>query len=172
MKKKLRRMFELVERLRTGYFNVRGLSQELSISERQIYRDMGDLRQIGFNIRADPGTKNHRVFSDTTVPVKSLDFEETFFLLTVCNETGGNHPIPFHICKRPIARPSKFGTTCREVSASRWNLSERHSKSCVNHTMNGKKRKRFSMRSAVPIRKECRSVSVIRTRRIKTSKPF
>lgn len=95
MPKQLHRYFELLAYLKAGNSNIRTLTTNLSVSRRQVYRDIQQLRNLGFLIQINPKTKNYNVLDNVVFSDANFEFEEMMLLLTVCYEAGCHHPIPF-----------------------------------------------------------------------------
>lgn len=59
MSKRFERLFRLLDLVAEGRSNIHTLVTELRICERQVYRDLLELRTIGFDIEVDPDTGNY-----------------------------------------------------------------------------------------------------------------
>lgn len=76
MSKRIYRMFQLLNYLAEGRSNIHTLTQELRISERQVYRDIHELRMIGFRIEIDRFSGNYIVGGRVILPTNSPTLEK------------------------------------------------------------------------------------------------
>lgn len=74
MSKRFERLFHLLDFLVEGRSNIHTLTVELKIGERQVYRDIRELRLVGFDIGVNPHTGNYEIYSPVVMPRRRRDY--------------------------------------------------------------------------------------------------
>lgn len=102
---KVRRLLQLLERLRSGRIHT---TEELSllcgISRRTVFRDIKTLQQAGIPVLYDTTRQGYWITSNSALPPTNLTLRETLALLLLANAAGGGErPIPFQEAARDAA---------------------------------------------------------------------
>lgn len=84
-------------------WNVRRLSHELGMTERNIYRDLKMLEGAGVPLYHDPDTDGYKVRRDFFMPPIELTLDEALALITLAEQVGHEQAVPF---TAPAARAS------------------------------------------------------------------
>ncbi|MBA4018110.1 MAG: WYL domain-containing protein [Pirellula sp.] len=120
---KVVRLLELVGRLQSGRgANAAGLSQELGVSERTVFRDLETLREAGVPLVYDEQEQRHRIPINFYLPPTNFTPEEALALLVLCYELGDRSGLPFQSSARQAALklesnlPTKLRAYVREVA--------------------------------------------------------
>lgn len=95
MQHRVQRLFKLLNLLRMGRSNIETLSQELSVTQRSVFRDIQELRRCGFAIMQNPVTQNYSLLSSVNLPETHFDLEEAMSMVILCLEAGRNRQLPF-----------------------------------------------------------------------------
>lgn len=90
-------------------WNVRRLSLELDMSERNVYRDLKMLEGAGVPLYHDPDTDGYIVRRDFFMPPIELTLEESLAVLTLSERVGGGDGVAF---TSPAARASAKLRAC------------------------------------------------------------
>lgn len=102
---RLKRLLRLLGMLQTGrLLNADDLADELEVSRRTVFRDLGTLNDAGLDILFDDERQGYFLTTAVQVPAGALTVSEAFSLLLICQELGqADGGVPFHAGARSAA---------------------------------------------------------------------